>query len=200
MARISEYPASTPQDSDQLIVARSGQNFRILWTAIKTALQTFFDTLYAPISKGVTNGDAHDHIGGDGGTLTVPIPLATHCNLATVPASSIAYTAPAYFGTSVPAVGALQTVAGTIRNLYIRIGSAQPASGSLVCTVQVNGADTSIVATIPAGSGVGNYSDTTNSVAITPGQRISFKLTNNANPDASAQIGSVVIELDVANK
>lgn len=27
------------------------------------------DLLYAPIAKGVTNGDAHDHTGGDGGTI-----------------------------------------------------------------------------------------------------------------------------------
>jgi len=28
------------------------------------------DSVYAPISKGVTNGDSHDHVGGDGAAIT----------------------------------------------------------------------------------------------------------------------------------
>lgn len=31
--------------------------------------QTAGDARYAPIAKGVTNGDSHDHLGGDGGTI-----------------------------------------------------------------------------------------------------------------------------------
>jgi len=38
-----------------------------LWSDIKTALGAIF----APIAKGVTNGDSHNHLGGDG----APIPL-----------------------------------------------------------------------------------------------------------------------------
>lgn len=40
-----------------------------LWSTIKTTLTTLFGTLYAPIAKGVTNGDAHDHVGGDGAAI-----------------------------------------------------------------------------------------------------------------------------------
>ena len=36
--------------------------------AIDTALAGLATT-YAPIAKGVTNGDSHDHLGGDGGTI-----------------------------------------------------------------------------------------------------------------------------------
>lgn len=33
-------------------------------------LQVIFNSLYAPSNKGVTNGDTHDHNGGDGGTIS----------------------------------------------------------------------------------------------------------------------------------
>jgi len=39
--------------------------FRITWANVKTLLAA----LYAPIAKGVTNGDTHDHVGGDGAAI-----------------------------------------------------------------------------------------------------------------------------------
>jgi len=38
-------------------------------TQIDTALDTTIPATYAPIAKGVTNGDSHDHNGGDGGQV-----------------------------------------------------------------------------------------------------------------------------------
>ena len=38
---------------------------KILWSNIKAMLVL----LFAPIAKGVTNGDSHNHLGGDGGTI-----------------------------------------------------------------------------------------------------------------------------------
>lgn len=40
--------------------------------------QTAGDARYAPIAKGVTNGDTHDHSGGDGATLSFNFPFATY--------------------------------------------------------------------------------------------------------------------------
>lgn len=39
------------------------------WSSIKATLKTYLDTLYAPIAKGVTGGDNHDHNGGDGAQI-----------------------------------------------------------------------------------------------------------------------------------
>ena len=44
---------------------------KITWANIKATLKTYFDTLYAVVAKGVTNGDAHDHNGGDGAAIPV---------------------------------------------------------------------------------------------------------------------------------
>lgn len=56
---------------------------RIAWVSIRDRLKTYYDGIYttaaevvayvvanyAPIAKGVTNGDTHNHSGGDGGTI-----------------------------------------------------------------------------------------------------------------------------------
>jgi hypothetical protein len=66
MAKISEYPSGgAPASGDLFIVARSGTNVRLLYSALVSAL----DALYAPIAKGVTNGNSHDHVGGDGAAI-----------------------------------------------------------------------------------------------------------------------------------
>ena len=53
-----------------------------------TNLKTYFDTLYAVIANGVTNGDSHDHVGGDGAVLSFIFPLATYINLNPITASN----------------------------------------------------------------------------------------------------------------
>jgi hypothetical protein len=60
---------STPVDADELEILDSAASFgqkRLTWSNLKATLKTYLDTLYAPIAKGVTNGDSHDHSGGDG--------------------------------------------------------------------------------------------------------------------------------------
>lgn len=39
------------------------------WSNLKSLLTTVFNAVYAPIAKGVTNGDSHDHNGGDGAQI-----------------------------------------------------------------------------------------------------------------------------------
>lgn len=66
MAKISAYTAGgSPQNTDLFIVARADTNVSILWNSIVSA----FNLLFAPIAKGVTNGDSHDHVGGDGAAI-----------------------------------------------------------------------------------------------------------------------------------
>lgn len=63
----------------------------------------------------------------------------------------------------------------------------QPASGSLVFTVQKNNVGTAITGTLAAGAGAGTTTDLTNSVSFAAGDLIVIKVVNNAT-SASATI------------
>ena len=66
MAKISSYAdGGNPAAADQFIIVRSGVNKKLVWNTI----YTYLATLFALTAKGVTNGDSHDHAGGDGGTI-----------------------------------------------------------------------------------------------------------------------------------
>lgn len=59
---------TTLADADEFGTIDSAASYvlkRTTWANIKTML----DLLFAPISKGVTNGDSHNHVGGDGGGI-----------------------------------------------------------------------------------------------------------------------------------
>lgn len=61
-----------PVDADELFLVDSAASYgpkRLTWSNLKSAMKTYTDTLYAPSSKGVTNGDSHDHYGGDGAQI-----------------------------------------------------------------------------------------------------------------------------------
>lgn len=77
--------------------------------------------------------------------------------------------------------------ARTFTNLRVRTGSgSQPANGSLVITLRVNGADTALTVTVPAGSAANTVVvDTTHSVDAVAGNLISWEITNNS-PDATS--------------
>lgn len=64
-----------PADGDKFSYWDSAASFiekTITWANLKAAL----NLLYAPIAKGVTNGDTHDHAGGDGAELSQYAALA----------------------------------------------------------------------------------------------------------------------------
>ena len=66
MAKISSYAdGGNPAAADQFIIVRSGVNKKLVWNTI----YTYLATLFALTSKGVTNGDSHDHVGGDGAAI-----------------------------------------------------------------------------------------------------------------------------------
>lgn len=86
--------------------------------------------------------------------------------------------------------------ASTAKNLYIRIATNQPASGSLVCTLRVGGVDSALTVTIAANAAGGvTYSDLVHTVAIAAGDTLGIKIQNNAT-GASAQITGITFELE----
>lgn len=63
---------TTPVDADELATGDSAASNilkRVTWANIKATLKAYFDSLYAVTAKGVTNGDTHDHSGGDGAQI-----------------------------------------------------------------------------------------------------------------------------------
>jgi hypothetical protein len=70
---------------------------------------------------------------------------------------------------------------GMAQNLCITtFATSQPATGSLVFVLRKNGVDTALTQTVPAGGAVGEYCDTTHTVAINPGDILDIKFVNNA--------------------
>lgn len=68
----------------------------------------------------------------------------------------------------------------TANNLFVRTTGTQPASGTMVFTLRVNGASTALTLTIPAGSSTGTYSDAIHTVSLTAGDLIDWQVVNNA--------------------
>jgi hypothetical protein len=82
----------------------------------------------------------------------------------------------------------------TFSNFYFRIYGAQPATGSLVLTLQKNAVDTAVTITIAAGSAIGVYSDTTNSATYSAGDTWQLKLVQNAT-SGSTTLGGYSFKL-----
>ena len=74
-----------------------------------------------------------------------------------------------------------------ISNMRITNSGAQPASGSLIFTVQKNNVDTAITGTLAAGAAAGTTTDLSNQVSFAAGDLIVIKVVNNAT-SASATI------------
>ena len=108
--------------------------------------------------------------------------LVAATGVATVGASATTYFSPGNNGTGAAELARqmVSPVAGTIGNLFVSAGGTQPASGSLVFTLRVNGADTPVTATLTAGAGASVVSDTTNAVAVAAGDLISIAAANAA--------------------
>ncbi len=71
-ASLSGLSADTPVDGDYVawIKTASGVLKKVTFGNLRdTYLRANLDTVYAPIAKGVTNGDTHDHNGGDGAQI-----------------------------------------------------------------------------------------------------------------------------------
>ena len=85
---------------------------------------------------------------------------------------------------------------GTLSKFYMRISSAQPATGNLVVTVRVNGVDTAMTFTVLASAVAATYADTTHSVTVAAGDIVTISLANSATGAPSAIIAGYSIMLE----
>lgn len=118
-------------------------------------------------------------------------------NASNTPASSTYYGA-LYSGS--PSLVSADTVrrtpmptAGTLTKLYVQTSSAQPATGSLVCTVRKNSVDQALTLTIAAGSAAGVFTDLVNSVSVAAGDLMGMKFQNNATTVSANVLSNQVI-------
>jgi hypothetical protein len=83
--------------------------------------------------------------------------------------------------------------AGTLTKLYVQTSTAQPATGSLVCTVRKNSVDQALTLTIAAGSAAGVFSDLVNSMTVAQGDLMGMKFQNNATTVSANVLSNQVI-------
>jgi hypothetical protein len=82
---------------------------------------------------------------------------------------------------------------GTLTRLYVMTSTAQPATGSLVCTVRKNSVDQALTITIAAGSAAGVFSDLVNSVSVVAGDQMGMKFLNNATGTSAGILNNQVL-------
>ncbi len=85
----------------------------------------------------------------------------------------------------------------SVSNFYVRIFTAQPASGSLVYTVRKNQVDTAVVTTIAAGSAANTEANSgATSATYSAGDDMTFKAVNNASAtSANTHNLSIMVEI-----
>jgi hypothetical protein len=83
--------------------------------------------------------------------------------------------------------------AGTLTRLYLQTSSAQPATGSLICTVRKNSVDQALTLTIAAGSAAGVFTDLVNSVSVAQGDLVGMKFQNNATSVSANVLSNQVL-------
>lgn len=138
---------------------------------------------------------AHDHTGGDGGAIFYTGVIGTFLSGVSVPASTTHYTCPLKDTTNTTQNQLPWPENGTLSDMIVRIaGGGQPASGSLVITLMINGVASSIVVTIAAGSAGGSYSDTTHTETISAGDLLMWRIVNNATA-ASATFTAITMKI-----
>jgi hypothetical protein len=86
-------------------------------------------------------------------------------------------------------------IASVGKNFTVNIG-AQPATGSAVFTIRVNGVDSAYTLTIAAGSATGSYQNTASSLTLVAGDYIDIKIQNNAASSTGAIVAlSMILEI-----
>ena len=85
----------------------------------------------------------------------------------------------------------------SVSNFYVRIFTAQPASGSIVYTVRKNQVDTAVVVTIAAGSAANTEANSgATSATYSAGDDMTFKAVNNAGTtSANTHNFSIMVEI-----
>ena len=151
---------------------------------LRDYLKAYYDGFYAALGHnhaGVYSAVGHQH--------TSRQVIYFHGGGQAVPAGGTYYMVP-----SIPYLTTLNavpwSVPGTMKNLHFRVNATQPASGSLVATVQKHLVDTSIAVTVPANSGPGvTYTNLTGSGIWTSGDLLCIKIVNYASAPSTTIIG-----------
>jgi hypothetical protein len=86
---------------------------------------------------------------------------------------------------------------GVLNTMALRVSTTQPAAGTLVATLQVNGVDTALTVTVTnaLGSPV-TVTDSTHVVVISVGDTLRWKFVNNAPATASATLQAMTMKLN----
>lgn len=92
-------------------------------------------------------------------------------------------------------VRTVMPTACVFRNWSVNIGT-QPASGSCVFTMQIDGVDTAYTLTILSGSVSGVYQNTIGSLSVANKSQITYKITNNASAPTGAVV-TVSIQVEI---
>lgn len=120
--------------------------------------------------------------------------LFFHSGASTIAASTTRYLYPGRDGLQSVHSGNTFPIPAKVRNLYFRSNTSQPATGSLVCTVQKNLVDTTLQATVAAGAGATTATDLVDQITFAAGDVLTIKIQNNAT-SASAQITYTTLEI-----
>lgn len=123
-------------------------------------------------------------------------PFPAHGISGTVALSSSSYAPLFYYGLTASPINFTLPRGGTLKNFRWNTNSAQPGTGSLVATVRVNNADSTLTATVAAGGAAQSVTDLTHTVSVNGGDAVTIRIVNNAT-SASAQVGGLSFELEV---
>lgn len=97
-------------------------------------------------------------------------------------AGTVYLTAPGQTASATEVVLSKATRAGSLRNLYCDLGTAPGGSDTVVATVRVAGVDSLLTCTVSAAAT--SCSDTSDTPAVTAGQRVSIKAVSSAGTAA----------------
>lgn len=100
----------------------------------------------------------------------------------TLGAATVYLTAPGQAASATEVVLGKATRSGSLRNLYCDLGTAPGGADSVVATVRIAGADSALTCSITAAGT--SCSDTSNTPAVTAGQRVSIKAVSSAGTAA----------------
>lgn len=149
-----------------------------------TVGELFVNTSGTPSLKLCTATNTWGSVGGGGGAAVIVGSID-----ATIPANSTRYTYPPNYNIAASQDGYTPIpLTGTISKFYIYTSTSQPAGGTLVCDLGINGVFGNPTITVSASAASGVYGDTTNSVSVTAGDRLNVRCKNNDATNVSASV------------
>jgi hypothetical protein len=129
------------------------------------ASQIAADTTFAVAAKGVTNGDAHDHSGGDGGALSNDLSGATYAGTATLPTPfNIAAVSMTATGTQLNYLNAATGTTGTTSTNVVFSTSPVLTTPSIGVATGTSLAATGLIKSSSATTGIGYATGAGNAV------------------------------------